>query len=283
MAKTGGFVTVHGKQFGLDHYGRLMGAGAGRGLEGVRVGTEADGDDYILAHGPQRKASVLDDFLGKTISSQWQLRHGSDGGVVDFAHSSALGGMARGVTGAGAGADYATNGVQLDDGMLNWEADKGSLVYEAAVKVSAITTMAIYLGFTDQVSALEMPFTLGAGDALTSNCSDGCGFLFDTGADTDSFWLVGVANDVDATKQNISDVPSTTAFHRYRVEVDSSGNASFYIDGDQVGTRPVSGQNYNLANATRATIPLTPIIAAFTRAAGSVNVDADWLWVQQDR
>jgi hypothetical protein len=185
--------------------------------------------------------------------------------------------------GAGAGVSYAANGVQIDDGVLAWQANKGGLMMEARIKTDALTSRAIFVGFTDQIGALEMPFTLSGG-SLTSNASDACGFLFDTAATAATMKLVGVANDVDATVQDLGVAElETSAWHVLRVEVDSSGNASFFVDGVQVGTAPPAGTNYNMATAMRATIPVTPIVAGFTRAAGTGTISLDWLRVQQTR
>lgn len=223
---------------------------------------------------PAQRSVEFDDFLGTTISTRWGVNKGSDGGAANFAVNVAADGTIRATTGAGAGATYAVNGVQVN-GALNWKAANGNLVFEASVKVSAITTMALFVGLTDQTSALEMPATLGASDTLTTNFTDGCGFLFDTGADTDHIFLVGVANDVDATKQSLAIDPSTTAFVRYRIELTTAGVASFYVNGTQVGTA--------MTGATTASIALTPAICAFTRAAGSITVDADYVFCAQTR
>jgi len=61
-----------------------------------------------------------------------------------------------------------------------------------------------------------------------------------------------------------------------RVEVDKSGNATFFINGKSVG-------NVIQQNSVTATTPLTPVIAAFTRAAGSATVDADYVYYGVDR
>lgn len=272
MSKVRELVSLHGKAIGLSHGSHLM----GDGFAGLAVGTETDGGNYYEGHGPFLKQTHFDDFLGKTISIAWNLNKGSDGSAANFAHlATTLNGVARGVTGAGAGANYATNGIQIDHGALSWEADRGSLVMEAALKVSTLAQLALYVGFTDQYSALEMPMTLGGGDALTTNCTDGCGFLFDSGADTKHLWLCGVANDVDATKQSLGVDYPTSAYQRFRVEINSTGQATFSIAGVPVGSL--------MTGAVTKTVPLTPVIAAFAHSAASINVDVDWIRVQQDR
>lgn len=270
--------SIHGSKLGLTDVGHL----GGEGFAGVIVG-DLPGNIYAEATGPFLKQTQFDDFLGKTISTQWQLRHGSDGACVDFAHTAALGGSAVGTMGAGAGATMAVNGVSIDDGMKTWQANKAGLMMEARVKTDALTSRAIFIGFTDTVASLLMPFTLSAG-VLTSNSTDACGFLFDTAATLATMKLVGVANDVDTVVQDTAVAGlATAAYHVFRVEVDASGNASFFIDGIQVGTAPVAGVNYNMAAAMRATIPVSPIIAGFTRSAVSGTITTDWIRAQQTR
>jgi hypothetical protein len=148
---------------------------------------------------------LFDDFLGDVLADEWNSQKGTDGACALAAITAAQNGVVRIVTGAGAGADYATNGVQMDS-QLNWDAAAGSLVFECRLKLSAITNVAVYLGFTDQVSALEMPFTL-TGTTYTSNATDAVGVLFDTNATTDTWRFVGVHGDTDATQQDTSLAP----------------------------------------------------------------------------
>lgn len=271
-------ISLHGNKLGITDAGHL----AGEGLAGLIVG-DLPGNIYAEATGPFLKQTQFDDFLGKTISGQWNLQKGSDGATVNFANTAAnLGGAAVGTMGANAGVSYATNGVQIDDGVLAWQANKGGLMMEARVKTDALTSRAIFIGFTDQVAALEMPFTIAAA-VLTSNASDAVGFLFDTAATAATVKLVGVANDVDDAVQDVGVAGlATAAYHLFRVEIDALGNTAFYIDGLPVGTL-VAGTNYNMAAALRPSIPLSPVVAGFTRAAGTGTITLDWLRAQQTR
>lgn len=282
MARRSGFVTVHGKAFGLSHQNHLTGEGNGPGLSGVLVGAGADGTDYIEASGPLLKSTMFDDFLGKTISAQWNLQKGSDGGTINFVNTTGnLGGAAQATMGAGAGVTMAVNGVQIDDGVKAWQANKGSLVMEAKIKTDAITSRAIFVGFTDTVASLQMPFTIAAA-VLTANSADAVGFLFDTAATLATLKMVGVANSVAAAIQDTGVALVAATYITLRVELDTLGNAYFYINGVQVGTK-VAGNFYSMAVAARPTIALSPIVAGFTRAAGTGTLILDWLRAQQDR
>jgi hypothetical protein len=221
---------------------------------------------------------LYDDFLGDVIADQWNCRLGTDPQCITATISAAVGGEVAMTTGDDVAGSMAVNGVQLDSN-LNWRGTVGvEMVFEVRVKLNAITNVALFVGLTDQVAALEMPFTLAAGDALTSNATDAVGWLFDTGADTDNWWLVGVANDVDATKQNSAIAPVAGTYETLRVQVLYDGSAVFYRNGIKVGT--------TMTGALRSypTAPtMTPVIAAFSRSTASRLVTADYVYLQQNR
>lgn len=219
---------------------------------------------------------LRDDFLGAEIDGyKWQSLIGTDASALQATIlASQANGIARLTTGAGAGATMAANGSQLHSD-LNWKASSGGLVWEARVAISDITTIAVFIGMTDQIAALEMPFTLGAGDALTSNATNAFGVLFDTAADTDNWWLVGVAADVDAAKQDSGVAPVGATYETWRIEVSTTGTATFYRNGAAIGAA--------MANATAAAALLTPVIAVFSRAASTRTIDADEITVRAQR
>jgi hypothetical protein len=218
---------------------------------------------------------LFDDFLGDVIADQWGVRKGSDGQAVDFAINAQVGGAIRATTGDDAAADMTVNGVQLESA-LNWKASAGGLSMTARVRIEAITTCSLFVGFTDQVSALEAPIVSAASaDTITTNATDAVGFMFDTAMDTDTFWLVGVANNVDATKQAVSNAPVAATYITLRVDVTAAGVATFFIDGLQVGAA--------MTGAVTASVALTPVITFFRRAATATYVDCDFIKVKQNR
>lgn len=218
--------------------------------------------------------SYFDDFLGDALGSEWNTQVGNDTLPPSATINVQQHGAVRLLTGNDAGADHASNGVQLE-GRLTWKAENRHLVFEARVKMDAITNVAVFLGFTDQTSALEFPFTLGASNALTSNATDAVGVLFDTAADTDRWWFVGVANDVDAAKADTGFAPVVAAFETFRIEVDEQGTATLFRNNVQVGSP--------MKNAVTKTVALTPVIAAFSRTTTSRNIDVDYVFVGQSR
>lgn len=217
---------------------------------------------------------VFDDFLGDVVADQWNTQVGNDTLPPSATINVAQHGTVRLLTGNDAGASHAANGVQFE-GRLSWKASNKNLSFEARVKADAITSLALFLGFTDQTAALEFPFTLGGSDALTSNATDAVGFLFDTAADTDKWFLVGVANNVDATKQNTGYAPVVDTYETLRVDVDANGTATFYRNNVQVGVP--------MKSAVTPSVALVPVIAAFSRTTTSRNIDVDYVSVGQSR
>lgn len=218
----------------------------------------------------------FDDFEGDVIDDAWGVNKGSDGAAVDFATVVAAdtSGKLQGTTGADAGATMALNGIQLHR-QLNWKASQKGLVCEFKVKMSAITSVAVFVGFTDQIASLEMPFTLGASDALTSNASDAVGVLFDTAADADNWWLVGVKADADATKQNAAVAPVANTYEVWRIWITDAGVARFYRNGVKIGTA--------MADAVTAATALTPVVVAFSRTNSARTVALDYASVRAMR
>lgn len=226
-----------------------------------------------------RQVERFDDFTGggqafsTTVIDGWRSRKGSDGGCVDWTVTGAVDGVVVGTIGATT-ASMAVSGVQLDAGLC-WKANQGNLVFEARVKISAITNVSVFVGFTDQVAALEAPATL-TGTTFTTNATDAVGFLFDTDATTDTIRLVGVANDVDATHQDTSLAYVADSYKIFRIEVGTTGVATFYIDGAQVGTA--------MPGAVTATVSLTPVVSGFNRTtSGTPTISADYVSVRGDR
>lgn len=218
---------------------------------------------------------MFDDFLAKAIdTNKWDLQKGSDGATVNFAANAQLNGVVRATTGAGAGASMAVNGVQIDSA-LNYQANKGALVFETKLKLSAITTIAVFVGLTNQVAALQAPIIgAGGGDTFTANAADACGFIFDTTMTTAKWWAQGVKATVQGTAVNSTAAPVAATFDVIRLEVSATGTLTAYLNGTALAT---------IANAVTITVPLSPVITAFTRAAGSATVDVDYIRVSQAR
>lgn len=245
----------------------------------LALGAE-EGGQHILS--PARYARQFEDFnggtavLGTTLPigpNAWRSRVGSDGQCVNWTITDSIpGGVAVGVIGDTT-ASMAVSGVQLDSGM-NWKANQGELAFEARVKMSAIETIAVFIGFTDQVAALEMPIhSAASANTITTNATDGVGFFFDTSMDDDTWWIAGVANGTDSTHQNTGIAPVADTYAVFRIELTTAGVATFYINGTQVGTA--------MTGAVTPTVALTPVVAGFNRTTtGTPSLTVDYIAVQ---
>jgi hypothetical protein len=261
----------HGDLYGLDAQGRLI---CHKSFVSGRHGSQ-------LYHPSPDIVSWTDDFTGgsqafsTTIIDGWRSRKGSDGACVDWTVTPAVNGTCVGTIGSTT-ASMAVSGVQLDRG-LSYKANQGNLAFEARIKLSQITTIAVFLGFTDQTAALEMPIQSAASvNTLTTNATDAVGFMFDTSMSTDDWWMVGVANDVDATHQDTTFAPVADTYEVFRVELSTTGIATFYRNGKQVGT--------SMSAAVTATVALTPVIAGFNRTTTAApTITADIVHVASSR
>lgn len=265
--------SIHGRKLGLDHDGRLVAPGGIVNGEGLY--------QSILPGGPS--VVLFDDFTNgfqNGATQPWLAIEGTDSATSDAAIVSGadgIGGVLRLTTGD-AGTGYAADAEQVTQRALMWKAANGNLNLEARVKLSAITTCYAFVGFTDTVAAaLEAPIVSAAsGNTLTTNATDAVGFMFDTNMTDDNWWLTGVANNVDATAQNSGYAPVAGAWVVLRVELDTSGNATFYRNGLQVGTR--------MANAVTPTVPLTAVMTVSKLSvAASMTMDIDYIQVAMNR
>ncbi len=239
-------------------------------------GTGIPLNNVVVNGNPGHIVVLEDDFHGATLDgNKWAVDSGSDAEALDPAITVGVDGICRLVTGDDPAATMAANGSQLESA-LNWRANAHGLGIDVSIKTSAITDLALFVGFTDQTGSLEMPFTLGASNTLTSNASDAVGLLFDTAADDDNWWAVGVDSDVDATHVDSSTPPVAGTYQRLQVAVSNAGAVTFWIDGVQIGSSAMSA-------AVSPTTPLTPVIAAFSRGAASRNIDVDKIRVQSLR
>lgn len=216
----------------------------------------------------------FDDFLGDALDARYSVASGSDAEATDPAINAAAGGHVRLTTGD-SNASVAADASALTQ-ELNWQADQGGLIFEARVQMDAITNVQVCVGFTDVKAdgTLELPFTIGGSDALTSTATDAACFVFDTGADTDNWFAAGVKGDSDAGPTDAGSAPTASTFQALRIEIGTDETADFFIDDTQVAS---------LATAVTKTTALTPIIVANSTTTTVRNVDVDYLWIQQDR
>lgn len=266
--------SLHGRKLGLGREGQT---GAMKGKSPLVI----PGGLIVGEHGSQFKlaspsvAAFFDDFLGDVLADQWNaIETDTDGAQAVLAGG--IGGVLRVTSGNDDG-----NGVVLPDlsgvtSYLNWQASNGGLEFQCRFKMSRITDAYAFIGFTDLVTVEAPIISAGSVDTLTSNATDAVGFMFDTNQTTDTFHLVGVATDVDATRQAISTAPVADDYATFRIEISAAGAATFYINGLQVGV--------TMSGAVTAGADLTPIIAVSNQdGTSALTAEIDYIFTGMNR
>lgn len=244
LINRGGFVAgEHGSQFALPSPGRIV---------------------------------VTDDFNSNAVdTTRWGFVEGTDGATsAPSILAGGIGGVLRLTTGD-AGTGLAADTIQLVQA-LQWQASNGGLAIEARFKLSQITVCWVFFGFTD-VLTLEAPvISAASADTLTTNASDAVGVMFDTRMSTDNWWLTGVATDVDATAQNAGVAPVADTYEVWRIEIGSSGVASFFRNGVPIGSA--------MSGAVTPGADLTPTFCVSkVSGASSMTADIDYIHVSMNR
>lgn len=256
-------------------------------IDGGRLGITRQGDIVLNQDGMQtrviagsrahRVVKIYDDFTGDLLTDEWNTQKGSEGTAVVATINNQFGGVVRLVGGANAAGTYATNGVQLDTGALNLKAEFDGLAFVTRVKIDVLTNVALFVGFTDQTAALEMPINASGAAAILTTASDAVGILFDTTfTSIPRFLGVGVKADVDAAILDLGVAPVAATYVTLRVEVDKLGAASFFVDGKLAG-------KVKMTNAITPATLLTPVVATFSRGAAIRNIDVDYIEAYCDR
>lgn len=262
--------SLHGRQAGLDSDRKLV----------VPSGFRAGNDGSQIDLPSPAVATLFDDFAGAgvaystTIVDGWRSRKGSDAACVDWTVTPAENGTVVGTIGSTT-ASMAVSGVQLDAG-LSWKASAGGLTFETRLKLSTIANVCVFAGFTDQTSALEMPFNASGASTMVSTCSNGCGILYDTTYTSAENWLgVGVKGDTDSTIVDVGYAPAAATYYTLRVEIGDDEVARFYVDGILYGSASA---------AVTKTVALTPVIAGFNKTTtGTPTITVDYVHVSAAR
>lgn len=215
-------------------------------------------------------AELYDTFDTGGVLTQYELFAGSDAQAVAPAIAANTLSMVTGDAGTG----FAADGSQAI-GDTGYTLAAGAKTLEARLKISAITNAAFYFGWTDQKAALEIPIESAASaDTITTNATDGIGFFFDTSMATDNIWLAGVNNGTDETHQNSAIAPVADTYITLRIVTNTSGDATFYINGAAVGSA--------MTTAAATGVTLYPTLAAMARSTASRTMTVDYLYLRQD-
>jgi hypothetical protein len=233
--------------------------GRARGLVGA--------DGALVNDASAASIYFADHFKAAAINAAWSLVKGTDPQAVNFAVDATVKSGAVKGTAGDAGTGIAADGITI---AINNPLQIGTGRAELSVSLlaSAYTNLMFFVGFTDVLpsTTLEEPFSI-AGAAYTSTASDACGFLFDTGATTDTVRLVGVANDVDAAHIDTGYAPAGTLDMHLRLE---GSTAFFSIDG-------VTLASNRLPSAVRTSVNLFPVVVAVSRTTAVRDITLDFI------
>jgi len=212
---------------------------------------------------------LFDDFAGSVLSDIWTVNSGSDAQALDpVLDTDNVLSELFGVTG-NAGTGTAADATSIT-GPLAFEAEEGELIMVARFKISAITNVAFFVGFTDVLaSTLELPVSLSVA-TYTTNATDACGIMFDTAATTDTMRLVGVDSDVDATHADTSVAPVADTYLDVKIVVSTAGAMTVTIDGIEYAA---------VAAAVSPGVDICPIVVAEARTTTSRTITVDHIGV----
>jgi hypothetical protein len=215
-----------------------------------------------------------DDFLAAAIDARLSSTAGS--GANTAAATTVAGAMNGTITMKSSDASGANsaNATMLTFDQLNWKANQGGNVFEARLQVDVITNCYIFMGYTDTISTtVECPIGLTT-VTPNSDADDAAGFMFDTSATNDFWHLGGVKATVDAAVINSNIAPVAATYQTLRVELDTSGGVTGYINGVLVGS---------IASALTATVGLTPALVISNRTATQKILTVDYIAANQNR
>ena len=209
------------------------------------------------------------------LETPWILNSGTDPQAIDPAITSAENGIVRLTTGDDDGT-AAVDAVSMCH-HVPVQADSGELMMEARVRINtAITNVAVFVGLTDS-TGLEEPFT-NAADTITAVAGDAVGFLYDTDATTDEWWMCAVdGGSKDTGNATTGTAPVADTWQVFRVEVEADGaTIRFYIDGTLEGT-------FTGSFGVSPDVSIYPAIVACGDGTASKVVDVDYVYVRHTR
>lgn len=270
--------SLYGQYFGtVDDFRVLSSQGMITGLWGNQM-PQGDLANYVN----------FDDFDGAALLGTWQVAKGTDAAAANFAYNGGLSGTILGTTGAttttmaGSGIQIAAH-LNLKAQGLAGAAASNNLEFNTRLQLSAIAGLAIFVGFTNQVAALQMPIQgSGVGNAFTGNANDAVGWLYDTTMANPGWYMIGNKAGVLSVGQNSGLVPVAATYDQLAISVDQLGNATFF----RGGPNPQQGAaqyGVTMPNAVTPTVALSPVIAAFDRIAVSKNITADYIMASMNR
>lgn len=206
---------------------------------------------------------LYDDFLGKEID-----------GTNDWVESAVNSSSTATVSGEANGIARITTGAADDDDHelstpLCFKASKG-IGMEARIALGDVAATAFNVGFSDAVTeAADLLAFTYATTTLTTTATDAALFFMDADATSNVLRAAAVKNNTDSTITAGSALVND-AFHVYRIEIDSSGNISWYLDGALFKSA---------TSAITTTVALCAYVGLINRETAANTLDIDYIRV----
>jgi hypothetical protein len=242
---------------------------------GVLVFYDKGSDEtiYPMARVKYYEEFTQTDTFGGYVSGATPTSHLTFTGVngAEFTIVSATDGESRMTTGS---AD--DDNVELATELV-WRASQ-SITAEARIKLST-TALGFNFGFSDAITegADDLAFEVDVDGATgTSNASNAALIVSDGDQTSNLIRGIAVDSDTDGTLTS-SGISADTEWHLYRVEINTDGDVSFWVDGDHF---------YTAESAITLNAPLCVYMGAINRnsSAGASTMDVDYIWAwQKDR
>lgn len=214
--------------------------------------------------------TFVTDFFEDTLPTDMWATSVANGGAV------AISAMANGAVRLTANAGADDNCAELI-GQAVWYAQQAPS-FECRLKVDNITTVGFAFGLFDNlVNTNDQIKCEISGTTVVDRGSTPTlvGFVFDTDATTDRYYIVNSnAGTEGGTLQASGIVPVNATYETFRIDVDASGNATYYRNGAAIGFK---------ASAVATNVALAPYFGLITRVNGARNLDVDYVKCWQNR
>jgi len=122
----------------------------------------------------------------------------------------------------------------------------GKVVMEGNIRVIYTTDVKVFIGFTNNSATFEHPFDIDSSDVVTATADDACGFVLDTTAATNEWFMAAVNNAIVDTGSAPLGVAPVAGFRKFRIEISTSGFAKFYIEDTLVGELDTTGVDVDI-------------------------------------
>lgn len=264
-------VSLHGLRVYTTPEDKLVGKGGfvagGTGAVGNKAG------DIVLPGSPSTVA-VFDDFLGDTLQTPWNPVSHDTGNTVATVVAGA-GGIARTTISAESDQGVPTMSAGITGGLAQWKANQGSLRFGARVKMSSLTGLNLFVGFSDSGGSETPIYDTGA---LTANATSAAGFLWSPAVS--NHWRGVATGSAVSAVGDTGDTPVANVYDVLEMDFgsDSGQTVRFYRNGAYFG---------KIDNPVNAATGLTPSIigwGADTGTGGSAfTFDVDWINVSANR